>query len=544
MSAPRAGLVVAGQVVVAAEPDGLETVEAVGISGDRVVTAGTRADVTDAAARGARVVDAGDAAIVPGLHDFHIHLVGLARARSAISLDSAADGAAVVARLAAAARAGAEDAWLTGRGWSERQMAGVDPTALDAAAGERLAFLTSHDGHSAWASARARRLAGLEAATDDPPGGRLERDARGEPTGVLRETAMDLVAPLVTRAQGSALRADLDATLRELAGLGLTGASEAGDYTDANGTGTDAAFGDSYSTLADLGDLLDGRLRMTLGIPADAIPAAAASGRRTGAPMEGRRTLRFGWAKEYSDGALGSGTAALFEPRTCGTPDAGILRVSADELDALFAAGRSAGIGLAVHAIGDRAAAAVLDGVERAPARPAETPNDRMEHAQLLRQHEVDRFGRLGVTASIQPIHAAADRDLVEACWDGRQHGAYAWRALRAAGVHLAAGSDAPVESVNPWLGIFAAVHRRLPGDAGDDWRAAQSLTVIEALSAYTLGPARALGVADEGHLRPGARADLAVLNVDLGTLLAADDRLAEVRAEVTVVDGVDVPTA
>jgi hypothetical protein len=274
------------------------------------------------------------------------------------------------------------------------------------------------------------------------------------------------------------------------------------------------------------------------------MPAAAASGKRTGAPLEGRRTLRFGWAKEYSDGALGSGTAALFEPRTCGMPDAGILRVSADQLDAHFAAGRSAGIGLAVHAIGDRAAAAVLDAVERAQARPAETPNDRMEHAQLLRQREVDRFGRLGVTASIQPIHAAADRDLVESCWDGRQDGAYAWRALRTAGVHLAAGSDAPVESVNPWLGIFAAVHRRLPSDARDDWRAAQSLTVMEALSAYTLGPARALGVADEGHLRPGARADLAVLNVDLGTLLAADERLAHVRAEVTVVDGVVVPTA
>ncbi len=544
MSAPRADLVVAGQVVVAAEPGGPETVEAIGISGGRVVTAGTRAEVTDGAARGARVVDAGDAAVVPGLHDFHIHLVGLARSRRAISLDDAADGAEVLARLAAASQSGATDAWLTGRGWSERQMAGADPGALDAAAAERLAFLTSHDGHSAWASPRARRLAGLDPATDDPPGGRLERDARGEPTGVLRETAMNLVAPLVTRTQGAALRADLDATLRELAGLGLTGATEAGDYTDANGIGADAAFGDSYSTLTDLGDLLDGRMRMTIGIPADAVLAAAASGKRTSAPLEGRRTLRFGWAKEYSDGALGSGTAALFEARTCGTPDTGILRVSPDELDALFAAGRSAGIGLAVHAIGDRAAAAVLDAVERAPTRPAETPNDRMEHAQLLRPHEVDRFARLGVTASIQPIHAAADRDLVESCWDGRQDGAYPWRAMRAAGVHLAAGSDAPVESVNPWLGIFAAVHRRLPSDARDDWRPRQSLTVVEALNAYTLGPARALGVVDEGHLRPGARADLAVLNVDLGALLAADERLAGVRAEVTIVGGVEVPTA
>jgi predicted amidohydrolase YtcJ len=543
MSAPRAELVVAGRVVLAVEPGGLETADAIGIAAGRVVSAGTRSEVTDAAARGARVVDAGDAAVIPGLHDFHIHLVGLARTRGAIALDDAPDGAEVAARVAAAAQAGGRDRWLTGRGWSERQLTGLDPGALDVAAGERLAFLTSHDGHSAWASPGARRLAGLRAETPDPPGGRLERGVGGEPTGILRETAMDLVAPLVIRLQGAALQDALDATLRELAALGVTGASEAGDYTDDNGIGTDAALGDSYSTLTDLGDLVDGRLRMTLGIPADAAQAAAERGLRTGMALTGRRTIRFGWAKEYADGALGSGTAALFEPRSCGSPDAGILRVTPEELDALFAAGRAAGIGLAVHAIGDRAAAAVLDAVERAPARQPDVPADRLEHAQLLRPGEVDRFARLGVTASIQPIHAAADRDLVEACWDGRQHGAYAWRSLRSAGAHLAAGSDAPVESVNPWLGLFAAVHRRLPTDQRGDWRPGQALTLAEALSAYTLGPAQALGAQHEGHLRPGARADLAVLSVDLDTLLAADERLAEVRAEVTFLEGIEVPT-
>jgi predicted amidohydrolase YtcJ len=542
MSAPRAELVIAGRIVLAAEPDGLETADAIGIAGGRVVSAGTRGEVVDAAASGARVIDAGSAAVIPGLHDFHIHLVGLARTSGAIALDDAIDGSEVAARLAAAARVGDGRAWLTGRGWSERQLAGLEAGALDAAAGERLAFLTSHDGHSAWASPQARGLAGLTAETADPPGGRLERNAGGEPTGILRETAMDLVAPLVTRHQGAALRDALDATLRELAALGVTGASEAGDYTDRNGIGADAALGDSYSTLTDLDDVIDGRLRLTLGIPADAVPAAAERGLRTGAALEGRRTMRFGWAKEYADGALGSGTAALFEPRSCGTPDSGILRVTPDELDALFAAGRSAGIGLAVHAIGDRAAAAVLDAVERAPARQPSSPRDRLEHAQLLRQREIDRFARLGVTASIQPIHAAADRDLVEACWDGRQDGAYAWRSLRTAGAHVAAGSDAPVESVNPWIGLFAAVHRRLPDDDRGDWRIGQALSVPEALSAYTLGPAGAIRAHDEGHLRPGARADVAVLSVDLDTLMAADERLADVRAEIAMIDGIEVP--
>jgi predicted amidohydrolase YtcJ len=499
--------------------------------------------VADVAAPGARVVDAGEAAVIPGLHDFHVHLVTLARGRAAIGLEDAADGVEVLSRLRAAAARGG-DGWITGHGWSEVQLAGVPPGALDAAVGERLAFLSSHDGHSAWASAAALRLAGLGATTPDPDGGRLERDDDGEPTGVLRETAFDLVAPFVAHPQGDALRAPLDATLRELATLGITGASEAGDYTDANGVGADAAMGDAYSSLTDLGDLVDGRLRLTLGIPVDAISAAASRGLRTAMPLDHRRTMRFGWAKEYADGALGSGTAALFEPRSCGDGGTGILRVSPDGLDAIFAVGRAAGIGLAVHAIGDRAAAMVLDAVERAPTRVAGQLRDRMEHAQLLREADAGRMPRLGVVASIQPIHAAADRDLVESCWDGRQDGAYAWRSLRTAGAHLAAGSDAPFESVNPWLGIFAAVHRRLPADHRGDWRPGQALSIAEALSAYTLGPAQAVGADDEGHLRPGARADLAVLSVGLDTLLAADERLAEVSSVLTLVDGREVPAS
>jgi predicted amidohydrolase YtcJ len=538
---PRAELVVAGEVLVAAVPAAPERAEAVGIAGGRVVAVGRRVDVLEAATAGARVLETGKAAVIPGLHDFHIHLVGLARTRSGVLLDDAPDAAEVARRLAAHHAGLTDDAWLSGRGWTERQLAGASLAGLEAAVGARAAFVTSHDGHSAWASAAARRVAGITAASPDPAGGRIERDAGGEPTGILRETALDLVAELVPRLHGSALRPALAATLHELASYGLTGASEAGDYTDANGVGTDAALGDSYSTLTDLGDALDGRLRMSLGIPVDAIPAAAERGLRTGLPLHGRHTLRFGWAKEYADGALGSGTAALFSARTCGDADAGILRVGPGELDDVFRAGRTSGIGLAVHAIGDRAAAAVLDAAARAPRRPAGVPNDRMEHAQLVREADRHRFAALGVTASVQPIHAAADRDLVESCWGGRQHDAYAWRGLVNAGALLAAGSDAPVESVNPWLGVHAARHRRFPTDDRSDWRPEQALTVLEALRAYTLGPAMAIGAADEGHLRVGARADLAVLSVGLDALLSGQVDFADIRAESTIVNGTEI---
>ena len=538
MSRARPDLVVVGQVLVAAEPTSAVRAEAIGIRDGRVAVTGSRTEVMAAAAPGARVIEAGDAAVIPGLHDFHIHLVGLARTRSGVLLDDVADAADLLARLRIAAANLGPGEWLTGRGWSEANLGVIAPAALEAAVGERPAFLSSHDGHSAWASATARRLAGLTAATPDPAGGRIERLRDGEPAGILRETALDLVSGLVPRAQGDALRPALEATLAELRSYGLTGASEAGDYTDRNGIGADAELGDSYSTLTDLADVVDGRFRMTLGIPVDAIGAAAARGLRTGAPLAGRRTMRFGWAKEYADGALGSGTAALFEPRTCGDHESGILRVEPAELDAVFATARRAGIGLAIHAIGDRAAATVLDAVDRAPARLPGVPRDRMEHLQLMRASDRHRLAELGVIASIQPIHAAADRDLVEACWDGRQDDAYAWRALAHGGALLAAGSDAPVESVNPWLGVFAAIHRRLPTDARDDWRPAQALGILEALHAYTLGSAMAHGVGDEGHLRPGARADLAVLTVGLDALLAGDADFEAVRADVVMIDG------
>jgi predicted amidohydrolase YtcJ len=544
MTAPRADLVICGEVVVAAEPGGLKTAEAIGIADGRVVIAGTRRDVTDAATRGARVIDVGPQALIPGLHDFHIHLPALARARVALSLDDATDGADVAARLRAAASRSAPDAWVGGRGWSETQLATLPDGLLADAVGERLAYLSSHDGHSAWASPAALCLAGIDAATPDPVGGRIERAVDGTPTGILRETAVDLVGPLVAEPRGTSLRGPLDHTLRELSALGLTGASEAGDYTDRNGIGADAAMGDSYSSLTDLGDLVDGRLRLTIGMPVDALHAASERGLSTGQPIEGRRSMRVGWAKEYADGALGSGTAALFEQRICGDGGTGILRVDDAQLDRLFASARPAGTGLAIHAIGDRAVAAVLAAAERAGPRRSGAPRDRLEHAQLVRRVDARRFGELDIVASIQPIHAAADRDLVESCWDGRQEDAYAWRSLLGAGAQLAAGSDAPVESVNPWLGIFAAVHRRLPADGRGDWRPGQALTIAEALHAYTLGPARAIGAADEGHLRPGAKADLAVLSASLAEVLAADERLGDVRSDLTLVDGEPIHSA
>jgi predicted amidohydrolase YtcJ len=284
---------------------------------------------------------------------------------------------------------------------------------------------------------------------------------------------------------------------------------------------------------------VDGRLRLWANLPAAAIEAATEAGLHSGDAIPDRRTVRIGWAKAFVDGALGSRTAALFAPYTCGAAgDTGITRLTEEELDALVAAARRAGIGLAIHAIGDRGAAMVLDALERGRQRHAAVPPDRMEHLQLMRRDDVKRLAAGDVTASLQPIHCASDRRLVDACWADRAALAYPWRDLERAGTRLAFGSDAPIESANPWVGMFAALHRRFPADGTFDWQPHQALNLTAALAAYTSGAAAAGGWTDLGHLRPGARADVAVLNVGLDVLRRGDEALAGVQAQLTLVDG------
>ena len=470
MSPPRATIVLTGQVVVSISGDGLETAEAIGVADGRVVTVGSRDDVLEVAAPGARLVAAGTAAIIPGIHDFHLHLIGMARARRAVPLDQAATFEALLAELRGAASRLPADLWLTGRGWREELLAGGDLSRLDEAVGRRPAILSSHDGHSAWASAAALRAAGLEAATPEPAGGRIERRADGAPSGVLRESATDLVESVAARLRGPALDAALDEVLAELAGLGITGATDAGDPTAENGIGEYGTLGDSASLLIGARARLDGRIRLTVNLPAAAIGAASVLGLRTGATVPGTSTLRAGWAKAYVDGALGSRTAALHAPYVGRTgEELGIVRLAPEQLDGLAAAGRAAGIGLALHAIGDRAVTLALDALGRAPVAGIGTPSDRIEHAQLVRADDLGRFAELRVTASLQPVHVVTDRPLAEAVWADRLGAAYPWRSLAAAGARLAFGSDAPIETANPWLGLFAAVHRRAPADGPPD---------------------------------------------------------------------------
>ncbi len=540
MTRPRAELVICGQVAVAFAPDCTVTAEAIGIAAGRIVAVGGRREVTADAAPGARVVDAAGAAVIPGIHDFHLHLTGMARARRQVDLASALDADALLGIVAATTSRLPAGAWLTGGRWQEAILRGAI-ARLAAAVGDRPAYIVARDGHSAWASPAALAIAGIDGA-DDPSGGIVERAVGGTPTGVLRERAMLPVAHRASQLEGSGLAEAMSETVGELLGWGVSGATDAGDYDAERGAGEHADLGESFSRAWEARDRIDGRLRVTLDIPTAAIPAALDARLVSGAQLADTSTMRFGWAKLYADGTLGSRTAALFAPPSCG-PDAdlGILRLSPEEMLATVTAAREAGIGIAAHAIGDRAAATVLDAFAAAPARRHGAPPDRLEHAQLVRPVDQARFATLDATASVQPIHVPSDRDTADRCWEGRVGHAYAYRSLIDAGARLALGTDAPIESAHPWRNLHAAVRRHAPGDGREPWTPGERLPAPIALAGMTVGPALAMGATDEGHLAPGARADVAVLSCDLATLLAADERLAEVRSELTLVDGREV---
>ena len=267
MTTPRPSLVVTGQIVVAALPDGLQTAEAIGIADGVVMIAGSAGDVRDAAAPGARQIDAGPFAIVPGLHDFHLHLVGMARARRIADLEDASDMDEVVARVAGAASTTSVGSWIRGDGWHAEVLAASQLDRLEAVLAGRPALLRSHDRHSAWASRGALTIAGVGPDATDPPGGRFERDARGRPNGLLRESAADLVGDQAERMVGEPLANALRETAAELLGLGITGVTDAGDPTTSNGHGAHAALGDSFANLAAAEQAVEGGLRVTLNCP-------------------------------------------------------------------------------------------------------------------------------------------------------------------------------------------------------------------------------------------------------------------------------------
>lgn len=499
------------------------SVEALLARDGRVVAVGRREELRREAGA-AEAVDLRGGLMVPGWFDAHVHFVWWAQQMSRLDLSDTTTLEQALDRVATFARGLPEGAWLLG-GRFDKNAWGRWPTAadLDRVTAGRPAALRSRDGHSRWLNSAAIARAGITRETAVPEGGAILRDDRGEATGVLQENANRLVDAVIPPPTDDEMLVDARRGQTEAWRRGITGIEDLDQFV---GRSPDAVF----ARMRDSGEL---GLRVHMGIPHARLADAIAGRRRTG---DGDAWLRTGHVKIFTDGALGSQTAALEEPYE-GSRDRGILTIEPGQLARDVAVAAASGIAVAIHAIGDRAVHVALDAIE--PTR-ASAPQlrQKIEHVQLVRADDLARFGALGVVPSMQPIHATSDRDLADRYWGASRVGrAYPWRTLRRTGAVLAFGSDAPVEPIDPLLGIHAAVTRRRPQD-DEAWRPEQRLTLEEALAGYAAGPAYAM--ASErvaGTLRVGMSCDATVVDRDLAR--CSEDELLDARVRATITDGV-----
>jgi predicted amidohydrolase YtcJ len=509
--------------------------EALAVRGERIAAVGSRAEIERLVGPKTRVIDLKGRAALPGLIDAHIHFPRLGPAARTLFLDEAKGPAEVVAIVRDKLRGAAPGTWLVGRGW--HTVAWSPPeypadAALSEASPENPVYLAGMANHAAWVNRRAMELAGITRDTADPPDGRIVRGPDGEPTGILLEGATQLVArhlPAASHEQHLAdVRASIDTALR----LGFTEVHDAGTSPE------DLAV---YEELAARGEL---RLRVYAllyvrgqGPELDAIlahpPRIGLGG--------GRLTVRA--IKAYADGALGARGAVLLAPYADAPAEKGQWDNDPEALYQLVRRTSAGGWQIGIHAIGDGGNRAVLDAVERVTKELG--PGDRrprIEHAQILAPADIPRLGKLGVIASMQPIHATMDMGFAEArLGKERLRGAYAWRSLIDSGAKVVASADTPaypVEYSDPLRGLHAAVTRQDgDGQPAGGWTPDERVTMEQAVAMYTRDAAyAAFEERDKGTLTAGKLADVTILSADPFTVAPA--LLLKAHVDVTIVSG------
>jgi predicted amidohydrolase YtcJ len=480
---------------------------AVAIDHGRFIALGSDAEILGTFSRFGQQIDLQGKTLWPGLTDAHVHLRLLAESMAMIDCETTKRQACLL-RVEQAADALPESAWVRGHGWNQNQWPEGFGTAtmLDSICGGRPAYLTAKSLHAAWANTKALALAGITSHTPDPPGGAIQRDQHGSPTGILLEAgAMRLVESIIPAPSAGENIAKIMATLPELWKVGLVGIHDFDDYA-------------CWLALQSL--YQDGILgiRVRKHIPFDHLDVFINAGLRTGF---GDNWLDIGGVKLFSDGALGPQTAAMLKPFE-GSQNSGTLLMDQDELIEVGEHAVAHGVSLAIHAIGDRANREVLDAyqrlraVEQAHGMPH--LHHRIEHVQIIDPGDISRLADLDIIASVQPIHAPSDMLMADRFLGSRAHNAYAYRSILETGATYVLGSDAPVEPFNPFLGLHAAVTRcradASPGPQG--WQPKQRLTLEEALIGFSHTPAVITGRGNRlGKIAPGFHADFIILEQD-----------------------------
>ena len=504
---------------------------ALAVIGDRVAKVGSDKEISAMVGPGTHKIDLKGASVIPGLIDAHLHLAGIGRSMEELDLRGITSPDEAVRLVAEAAARTAPGAWILGRGWDQNLWPVQDfPTAsmLDPVSGDHPVSLQRVDGHAIWANGKALEAAKITRGTPDPRGGKILRDrSTGNPTGVVLDDAMEMIKSRIPSPEPATKKRWIQQAGKRLLASGITSVQDAG---------VDPEDIDLYKMMVEEGSL-PLRVYAMLGDSNKKLPNYFVQERIVG---YGDRRFTFRALKLGVDGALGSRGAALLEPYSDDPKNYGITTLSAEQLEATTREALVKGFQVCVHAIGDRANRMVLDRFGSALAAvPTPDARLRIEHAQILSPSDIPRFGKLGIIASMQPIHATSDMPWVPArLGPDRLAGAYAWKSLLDSSAHLAFGSDAPIESFNPFKGLFAAVSRQdenLAPEGG--WLPEQRLTREEALRAYTSGAAYAAFEENEkGTLTPGKLADLVVLDGDYFDVPEAE--IAKITPRMTLLGG------
>jgi predicted amidohydrolase YtcJ len=469
--------------------------------------------------------------MLPGFIDAHGHVMETGFDLLTLDLSDTRSLAEAQTKIAAYARAHPDRPWILGHGWNQEQWGlGRFPTAaeLDAAAADKPVWLIRVDGHAGWANSAALKAGGVTAVTKDPTGGRIDRLAAGRPGGVLVDNAMKLVEANVPAPRPEDRDLAFTEAQKLLVSHGFTAVADMGTPIE------------DWQTFRRAGDT--GRLRirvMSYALGIDAMALIAGSGPT---PWLYDDRLRCNGLKLFLDGALGSRGAALKAPYADAPGNTGILRYDQTQLSNLMSRAAIDNFQVAVHAIGDKANAMVLDAIDDLSQTYKGDRRWRIEHAQVVDPADIRRFGQHGVIASMQPQHEASDRVMAEArLGPARLAGAYAWKSILDAGATLAFGDDTPVEPPEPFLGLAVAITRAgADGQPFGGWQPQERITREQALAAYTTGAAYA-GFAESriGRIAPGLRADF--LLVDQDPLLASPGDLAKARVLETWIGGEQV---
>ena len=497
--------------------------QAVAVEDGIITGIGSNAQMAPLKRRGYKAVNLKKRFVVPAFTDAHLHLSAIGRLSVEVDLDGIASLDKAISVIEKAAKKLKPGKWLKGRGWNKNLWGGDFPnkSQLDSVT-TGPAALGSKDGHLIWANSAALKFCGINRDTPDPPGGVIERDKNGDPTGILKETAADIIFNLKSEESIEERIGYILLAQKKLLKLGVVGV---GDF-------------DTWPTiLTDLSDLEKSsklKLRICKAVYDDVLDEAIARGIHTGS---GTDHIRVGNLKLYADGALGSQTAYMFKPYIGNPRNLGVETLTRAQMEGYIRRALRGGISVAIHAIGDKANYQAIQAIRSySPEFQKRGLTPRIEHAQILRKSEIPFFGKIGIIASVQPIHATSDRDVADKYWGKRARYAYAFKSLVYSGAELAFGSDAPIESADPLAGVHAAVTRKRPEDK-IPWYPEERLPVTTALAACTIGSARACGFDDiTGSIEIGKKADFAVLSEDI--IRIDPGRIYQACVMSTIVDG------